>query len=46
MYSHIVGGLQESVARKFDDSIRVKINPLAKVLKSKVGVRVFEPPTT
>ena len=43
-YSHVVGGLQESVARKFDDFIGAKNQSVSKVPKSKVGVRGFEPP--
>ena len=46
IYSHVVGGLQESVAQKFDDFIEAKTQSVNKVPKSKVGVRGFEPPTT
>jgi len=45
-YSHVAGGLQESVARKVDDFIGAKNQSVSEVPKSKVGVRGFEPPTT
>ena len=52
-YSHVVGGLQEVAAQRFDDFLIVRGGQTTNVGKmsasgseTNVGVRGFEPPTT
>jgi integrase len=52
-YSHVIGGLQEAAAQRFDDLLAARATKNADVGKmsartfeSNIGVRGFEPPTT
>ena len=52
-YSHVMGGLQEAAAQRFDDFLSARAaestdvgKMLAKQSETDIGVRGFEPPTT
>ena len=52
-YSHVIGGLQEAAAQRFDDFLTARAaeggdvgKTSAKALELDIGVRGFEPPTT